>query len=216
MGPPALGPARFEDKIMLTLYHAPHSRSGRTLWLLEETGADYDIRYVDIVYGDGSGQRDPANVHPDSKVPALLHDGALITESLAIALYLTDAFPDAGLGAAVGNPLRGTFLTWLAWCTGEMEPALFARMFGGGDDPRQRAAFDAMVMRIETALMVGPYLMGNRFTAVDVMVGGTLAWARAAMPQSAALDAYLTRIAERPANLAAIAKDSLAGARIVA
>ena len=66
---------------MLTFYHAPHSRSGRIMWLLEEIGADYGTRYVDIVYGDGSGRRDPDNVHPDGKVPALVHDGALLTRA---------------------------------------------------------------------------------------------------------------------------------------
>ncbi|MGY4398673.1 glutathione S-transferase [Sphingomonas sp. UYAg733] len=193
---------------MPTLYHAPQSRSGRIVWLLEELGTSYDLRHVGIVYGDGSGRRDPANVHPDGKVPALVDDGMLITESLAVALHLTDRFPEAGLGALVGDPLRGAYLTWLAWCAGELEPMIFAQMTGAGDDPRAKAGFDAAVARIDAALAAGPYMMGDRFTAVDVMVGGTLGWARSVMPPSAALDAYLARLTERPANLAARAKDA--------
>lgn len=193
---------------MLTLYHAPHSRSGRIVWLLEELGVAYTLRRVGIVYGDGTGQRDPANVHPDGKVPALLHDDALVTESLAIALYLSDLTPEARLGAPVGDTGRGTFLTWLAWCTGELEPVVMTRMFGSGEDARSRANFAAAVTRIDTALAAGPYMLGDRFTVVDIMVAGTLAFARDVMPPSAALDAYLARIAARPAKIAAEAIDT--------
>ena len=84
---------------MLTLFHAPWSRSSRLVWLLEEIGAGYEICYCDIPRMDGSGARDPRNPHPDGKVPALLHDDVLVTESAAVALYLTDLFPEAGLGA---------------------------------------------------------------------------------------------------------------------
>ena len=197
---------------MLTLQHAPRSRSGRIVWLLEEIGAEYDLQYVDIVYGDGSGRPDARALHPEGKVPALVHDGALVTESLAVALYLSDLFPEAGLGRPVGDAGRGAFLTWLAWCAGEMEPAIFARMYGGGDDPRSQGAFAAVVARIDAALAAGPFLMGEAFTAVDVMVGGALAWARGVMPSNEALDAYLARIADRPANVAARARDEPAAA----
>ena len=92
---------------MLTLFHAPQSRSGRIVWLLEEIGADYDIVYVDIFRAMTlTGARDPANLHPDGKVPALLHDEALVSESAAVALYLTDVHPEANLGASVGSPDR--------------------------------------------------------------------------------------------------------------
>lgn len=193
---------------MLTLFHAPWSRSSRLVWLLEEIGAPYEICYCDIARTDGSGARDPRNPHPDGKVPALLHDDALVTESAAVALYLTDLFPDAGLGAPVGSPERGAYLTWLAWVAGEMEPAFWARISGATDsDPQARARYDAVVARLFGALERGPYLMGQRFTAVDVMVGSALAWAREFSPASAMLDDYLTRILDRPANAMATAKD---------
>jgi len=80
---------------MLTLYHAPRSRSFRSLWLLEEIGQPYELKNVSIRRGDGSGARDPSNPHPHGKVPALRHDGTTVFETPAIALYLTDTFPAA-------------------------------------------------------------------------------------------------------------------------
>ncbi|KQY85889.1 glutathione S-transferase family protein [Brevundimonas sp. Root1423] len=194
---------------MLTLFHAPQSRSGRIVWLLEEIGADYDIRYVDIFRAMTlTGGRDPANLHPDGKVPALLHDGALVTESAAIALYLTDLHPEADLGAPVGSPDRAAYVTWLAWTAGEMEPAFWSKISGAAEtDPNAKARYDAAIARLMTALATGPYLMGDRFTAVDVMIASALAWGREYVPESELVDAYLERVLNRPANARAMAKD---------
>src|SRR5579872_2018756 len=112
---------------MLTLYHAPRSRSSRMVWLLEELGTPYTLKVVNIRRADGSGAADPTNPHPHGKVPALTDDGAMIFESPAIALYLTDRFPDAKLGPRVGDQDRGAYLTWLAWYTGVFEPSLTAK-----------------------------------------------------------------------------------------
>lgn len=194
---------------MLTLFHAPQSRSGRIVWLMEEIGAAYEIEYVDIFRAmTGTGARDRANLHPDGKVPALLHDGALVTESAAIALYLTDLFPEADLGAPVGSPERAAYVTWLAWTAGEMEPAYWGRISGQTEgDALAQKRYDAVNARILTALEHGPYLMGHRFTAVDVMVGSAMAWGRDFGPKSALMDAWLERISVRTANLSAAAKD---------
>ena len=108
---------------MLTLYHSPQTRSSRFIWLLEEIGEPYGIEYVTIQRGDGTGERDPKNPNPDGRVPTLVHDGVQVSESAAIALYLSDAFPAAQLGPAVGDPGRGNFLTWLYYYAGEVEPA---------------------------------------------------------------------------------------------
>jgi glutathione S-transferase len=196
---------------MLTLFHAPQSRSGRIVWLLEEIGAAYDIRYVDIFRAMTlTGARDPANAHPDGKVPALLHDGALVTESAAIALYLTDLHPEANLGAAVGSADRAAYVTWLAWTAGEMEPAFWGKISGTAEtDPNAKARYDAVIARLMTALSTGPYLMGDRFTAVDVMIASALAWGREYVLESALVDAYLERVLSRPANARAAAKDGV-------
>ncbi|HWQ86638.1 glutathione S-transferase family protein [Brevundimonas sp.] len=194
---------------MLTLFHAPQSRSGRILWLLEEIGVDYGIRYVDIFRAMTlSGARDPANPHPDGKVPALLHNRALVTESAAIALYLTDLHPEANLGAPVGSQDRGAYVTWLAWTAGEMEPAFWGKISGAAEtDPNARARYDAAIARLLTALATGPYLMGDRFTAADVMIASAVAWGREYVPESALIDAWLERALNRPANARATARD---------
>ena len=196
---------------MLTLFHAPQSRSSRMVWLIEELGIDCEVRYCQIAVRNGQavGEVDPANPHPDGKVPALLHDDALITESAAIALYLADLFPEADLGAPLGSAERGPLLTWICWAVGELEPAIWSKMTGEADrDPLAKARYQAAVDRLLEALWIGPYLLGERFTAADVMVGSSLAWARSFLPESPLLDAYAERLAQRPARIRADAKDS--------
>lgn len=198
---------------MITLFHAPQSRSSRLVWLMEEVGQPYTLHYCDIVRNDGSGARDPGNPHPDGKAPAMLHDGALVTESQAIALYVTDLFPEAGLGAPVGSAARGAHVTWLAWTAGELEPAFWSMISGAAQgDPRATARFDAAIRRVVGALEQGPYLMGEAFSAVDVMVASTLAWGYAHAPANPLIEAYLERIQNRPAGLRAREKDGLPAA----
>ena len=194
---------------MLTFYHAPETRSGRTMWLLEESGLPFETRYVSVQRADGTGEADPANVHPDDKVPAIVHDGAVIPESYAIAIYVSDLAPHSGLGAPVGSAERGPFLAWLMWLATELEPAIFMRLYGGAEgNPMAEKSYRQVVRRLETALASGPYLMGDRFTAVDVMAGSTVAWARHVFPESAAIDAWVARITDRPANQRARENDA--------
>ena len=108
---------------MLTLYQFPKSRSDSIVWLLEELGVPYETKTVNIRRADGTGERDPANPHPHGKVPVIDHDGVVVFESPAIALYLTDAFPENGIGPVVGDPKRGAYLSWLAYYGDVMEPA---------------------------------------------------------------------------------------------
>ncbi len=195
---------------MLTLYHAPRSRSLRVLWLLEELGAPYTLKVVNIRRADGSGASDPANPHPHGKVPALTDDGALIFESPAIALYLTDKFPDAGLGPRIGDSDRGAYLTWLSYYTGVVEPSLTAKFlkvqhvygtFGW-------APFDDVIAYLTSALTGKTYLLGERFSAADVLVGGSLAFLMGRMiPESDVFKSYVGRITARPAYARARSKD---------
>ncbi len=197
---------------MLTLYHAPQSRSSRVLWLLEELNAPYDIVYVDIPrMRTGEGAPDPRNPHPDKKVPALVHDGALITESPAIFLYLTDLYPDAGIGVPVGDPLRGPYLSWLAYCGGVIEPVISHSYAGLEDNPVLAATFRGraeMDHRILAALEGGPHLLGERFSGADILISAMGLWARQMVPAGAKVDAWLERCAARPALARANAKDA--------
>jgi glutathione S-transferase len=204
-----LKPDCSREKTMLTLYHAPRSRSSRFIWLLEEIGAPYRIEYVSIRRGDGTGGPDARNPHPHKQVPALVHDDALITESAAIALYLSDAFPRALLGPQVGHPLRGAYLTWLAYYAGVMEPSISAKFEGKlQGNPKLHASYDAMVERVRKALDNGPYMLGEMFSTADVLVVSALQFARTAFPEDAIYDQYLSRLQSRPAVQRAMAKDA--------
>ena len=193
---------------MLTLYHSPQSRSTRFLWLLEEIGAPYDVEYVTIRRQDGSGARDPRTPHPDKKVPALVHDGRLVTESAAICLHLSDSFPDAKVGPPLGDAQRADYLTWLFDYAGVIEPVMIAKARGETDrDPDAKAGFDAMESRLRGTLARGAYLLGERFSTADVLVSSAFQWAPQLMPQGPEVDAYLRRINERPALARGLAKD---------
>lgn len=195
---------------MLTLHHAPQSRSTRILWLLEEVGAPYSVVYTDIPRMDGSGASDPTNPHPDKKVPALVDDGVLVTESVAICLYLTDKFPEAGIGPAVGDPLRGVYLTWLAYYAGVIEPVVTIEFAGLGDNPMLQRTFAGrakMDQRILDALKAGPFMLGERFSAVDILITSMGQVSRKMLPAGDLVDAYLKRVTDRPALLRSFARD---------
>lgn len=193
---------------MLTLVHAPRSRSTRFLWLLEELGADYEIMTVDIYRSvNGTGARDPRNPHPHGQVPALLDDGALITESAAIALYLTDKFPANGLGPQVGDPLRGPYLSWLAYYAGVLEPAV-TNLWKQRQDDEDKKTYQALDERLKATLEASPWLLGDTFSAADIMFMSLLQFARQMLPPHAVYDDWLARASTRPALARALAKDA--------
>lgn len=195
---------------MVTLYHAPQSRSSRMIWLLEELDAPYEIKITDIPRRDGSGAPDPDNPHPDKKVPAIVHNGVLVTESIAIALYLADQFPDQGLAPKIGDPLRGPYLEWMVYYAGVMEPLMVAGFGGFADNHAAISTWRTPAhvhARIAAAIDKGPYILGEAFTAVDVIVGSMGQWMRDALPPGPVVDDYLKRLSERPAAQRAAARD---------
>lgn len=198
---------------MVILYHAPQSRSSRMIWLLEELETPYEIRLVTIFRPNmGTGSPDPTNPHPDKRVPAITHNGTLVAESVAIVLYLTDAFPDAGLVPAVGDTRRGEYLTWLAWYAAALEPAMVASMNGElTTSPMKQRDYDAVIKRLEGALARGPWIMGDAFSGADILIGSAINFARAAFPESAVLDAYAARCKARPAMVRATELDEASG-----
>lgn len=198
---------------MITLFHAPQSRSSRMIWLLEELGVPYEIRPVSIFRPmTGEGHGDPANPHPDKRVPAVVHDGRLLAESVAIVLYLPDAFPRAGLAPAPADPRRGDYLTWIAWYVAELEPVLFAGMAGElAGSPQKQRNHDAVIARLKAALAAGPYVMGETFTGADLLIGSAMAFGRQAFPADPVFDAYIERCRNRPAAIRALALDDQAG-----
>lgn len=197
---------------MLIFYHAPRSRSTRVLWLLEELGVPYDLKVVTIKRGDGTGTPDPANTHPFRKVPAIVHDGALVFETPAIAQYLTDLFPEKKLGPPIGDPKRGPYLSWLAYSTGVLEPSLMMARLGVNHVPGAMgwAPKDEVEAHLNTSLSAAPYFLGDTFSAADIVLGGSIAVLLqfGMLAQTPVLKSYAERITSRPAFARAQEKDA--------
>jgi glutathione S-transferase len=188
---------------MITLYHAPRSRASRFIFLLEELGAPYEMKEVSIRRGDGSGALDTANPHPHGKVPVIRDGETLVYESAAIALYLTDKFPKNGIGPLVGDATRGTYLTWLAYYAGVMEPAWMSA-FMKWDVRRGTAGWvktDEVMELVNATLSKQPFILGEKFSAADVLIGTTfkLFMGSPLLPKTDLLEAYINRITSRPA-----------------
>jgi glutathione S-transferase len=196
---------------MITLYHRAETRSTRFIFLLEELEAPYQISLVKTRARDGSGTPDPANPHPHGKIPAISDDGVIVFESPAIALYLTDRFPNKRLGPVVGERERGPYLSWLSYYTGVLEPAIMSK-FVNMEVPRVTAGWvpvDEAIAAVMSLLGAGPYLLGQRFSALDVLYGTTFArFAHSPiLPKSKVLEEYVQRIITRPAYAKAQARD---------
>jgi glutathione S-transferase len=197
---------------MLTLFHSPMSRSGSIVWLLEEIGAPYETKMVNIRRADGTGATDPGNPHPHGKVPALMHDGQLVFETSAIALYLVDLFPDATLGPRIGDPKRGALLSWLAYRSGVMEPAFIMRRVGVQhmQGAMGWAPAEDVEALLDKHLAANSYFLGDEFSAADIVVGGGINYMMMfkVMSDTAVLKDYCARITARPAFQRAMQGDA--------
>jgi glutathione S-transferase len=197
---------------MITLYYATQSRAIRALWMLEEIGQPYRRVKVDIRAKDHP-RPDFLKISPLGKVPAIVDGETSVAESGAVLLYLTERFPEADLAPPPGDPSRGRFLQWLFFAVANIE-AGYTQKLQGLELPHSTAgwgSFDHMMEVIERALTPGPWIVGEQFTAVDVLLGVDLYFGQEVMkivPHTKAIDAYLERCRERPALHRAIAIDS--------
>lgn len=196
---------------MITLFHHAKTRSTRFIYLLEELEAPYEIRMVTTRSRDGSGAVDPANPHPHGKVPAISDDGVVVFESPAVALYLTDRFPRHRLGPLVGDSTRGAYLSWLSYYSGEMEPAFMSK-FMNVEVPPGTAGWvpvEEAMPAIIKVLSNGPFMLGEQFSAVDVLYGTTFAMFGQSpmLPKSRVIEDYARRVTSRPAFARALERD---------
>jgi glutathione S-transferase len=199
----------------ITVFHAPQTRSSGIVALLEELRAPYRIHAVNLKAGE---QRQPAflAVNPMGKVPAIRHGEALVTEQVAIGIYLADLFSKAGLAPAVDDPLRGPYLRWYVFYAACFEPAMVDRALKREPGPVSMMPYgdaDSTVKAIVEQLTRGPWLLGDRFTAADVLWGSALTWMTGfgLMEAVPPVKAYVERWNARPsvARVATIDADLL-------
>lgn len=186
----------------ITFFHSPHTRSGSTRVLLEELDAPYDLVAVNMKAGEQRQARYLA-VNPMGKVPAILHQGALISEQAAVFIYLADLFAQKGLAPAIGDPLRGPYLRWMVFYGSCFEPAVVDRAMKREPAPPSTSPYgdyDTMLRTVADQLAKGPYILGERFSAADVLWGGALNWTTMfkIVEATPLIQAYIDRFKARP------------------
>jgi glutathione S-transferase len=196
----------------VTLFHSPNTRSAGALTLLQELNADYELQVLNLKANEQRGVEYLA-VNPLGKVPAVQHGAALITEQVAIFLYLADLYPEAQLAPAIGDPLRGPYLRWMVFYGSCFEPAIVDRaqkhepaapsMSPYGD-------YDTMLKAVTDQLAQGDYFLGDQFTALDILWGTALTWVTLfqLVPALPVIQAYIDRINARPSVIWVKQKDA--------
>jgi glutathione S-transferase len=196
----------------ILLYHSPQSRSAAALTLLEELGAPYELHVLNMKAGE---QRQSAYlaVNPLGKVPAIRHHGELITEQVAIFIYLADLFPEVSLAPLLGDALRGPYLRWLVYYAACYEPGLMDRAMKRDPAPLAMSPygdFDSMLAAVVDRLTKSPYLLGDVFSAADLLWGMALQWGTMfkMIPENPTLVRYVASVTARPSFAKVAALDA--------
>jgi len=197
--------------VTIQLYHHPRTRAANVIWMLEEVGADYEIRHVDAQAGEQKSAEILA-LNPMGKLPILVDGDAVVTEVAAIALYLADRYAAGRLAPALDDPRRGTYLRWILFSPSVIEPNAIANSSGW---PYTAGAAgwgtkEAMLASIEHAIGDGPFLLGEQFSMADVVFGGTVGWMMlfGMLEKRPRFEAYVARLNERPARKYSLAKNA--------
>ena len=190
----------------ITLFHHPFSRAANVVWMLEELGLDYELRYVDIMAG---AQKDPSflALNPMGKLPTLADgegdDAVVLTESAAIGMYLADRYSSGTLAPALDDPTRATYLRWSLFAPSVIEPCCYAHTAQWEYRPGSAGwgTWEAMLASCEAAIGDGPWLLGDRFTMADVIFGGTVGYMLQfkMFEERPSVTAYIERLNARPA-----------------
>jgi glutathione S-transferase len=195
----------------VTLYFAPQSRASGALALMEELGVPYDLQVLNLKTNEQRGEKFLA-VNPMGKVPTIVHDGAVITEQPAVYLYLADLYPEKKLAPRIGDPLRGPYLRWMVFYGSSFEPAVVDSTRKGGEPVAPATSpygdFDTMLKTLNNQLAKGPWMLGDTFTAADILWGVALKWTTGfkLVPETPAIKAYVERVNALPSVIRANAK----------
>ncbi|MBD0353729.1 MAG: glutathione S-transferase family protein [Rubrobacteraceae bacterium] len=188
----------------MKLYYNPRSRAAIAKWMLDECYADYEIVNIDLEKGENKAP-EFLEINPAGKLPALVDGDSRIFETAAICLYLGDKFPEANLAPKIGAPERGRYLSLMVYSTSQLEPAMGDMLMGTGPVAPQRGwtNFETVEDVIEGKLGNGTYLLGDWFTAADIMIGSMLIWKRmwGSAPGRPKLEDYVDRLLERSAGI---------------
>lgn len=196
----------------LVFFHNPHSRAAMTRALLEELGAEYELCVIDFRRNEQLSE-DYRAINPMGKVPAIRHDGVVVTETIAIYIYLADLYREAGLAPSLDDPRRGAYLRWLVFYAACFEPAIADRAMKRDPGPRVQSPygdFDSVLNTITAALTPGPWLLGERFSAADVLWGNALRWVTSfgMVEATPSIKQYVERVMARPAQQHALQADA--------
>ena len=196
---------------MIRLFWCPQTRASRILWMLEEMDEPFEVEMVDI-RNPGSKSAEFLAASPMGKVPAIEDGPVKIADSSAIALYLADRYPACGLAPAIDDPLRGSYLYWMTFTPGVIEPSM-AEKFNQWEVNRGSSGwgnYDLMMEVLEKGLETGPWLLGKRFSAADILVGSSVYFMKlfGILPETPVLETYLKRCLARPAYVKALARDA--------
>lgn len=205
----------------MKLFFCPHTRALRALWLLEELQEPYELVVVDV--RDDEARQDPAFrlVSPTGKVPALDDGPVKISESAAIAVYLADKYPHVGLAPGIDHPKRGAYLYWMFFVPSILEPALVEKLHGVEPNPQRNGwgSYESMLDIVDAALDEGPWLLGEHFTAADVMLGSSLHFLSSVglwPVERPGHQDYINHCLERPAYKHALALEEKLAAKVSA
>jgi glutathione S-transferase len=200
---PAAGTAEAAVPI---LFHMVPSRSMIARWMLEELGTAYEVVHLSYETEDQRSAAYRKAINPMGKVPALAHRGVVVTETAAVCAYLADAFPEAELAPKPNDPLRGPYYRWLFFGPSCIEPAVIDRSLEREPGPRRRMGYGTYDVTLDTvaqALEQGPFLVGDDFTAADVIIGSQLAWGMqfGTIDPRHVFEDYVGRLQARPGHV---------------
>lgn len=194
----------------MKLYWAPQTRSQRAIWMLEEAGVDYEMELVDIRAAERKDSADFLAASPMGKVPALVDGNGRMSESAAICIYVADRYAPGLLAPAFDDPLRGRFLYWTMYTPAVVEPAM-SEKFNNVEANHVRSGwgdFDLMIRTFDEALEGKEWIVGDHFTAADVMLGSSAVFMRMfeMLPDTRNIGAYADRCMARAAHQRATSK----------